>query len=205
MGANLQEMFKKLPQVSEILESEEILKAYEEYPESLIKLIEQFQKLPTIGKKSAERLAMSIVGKDEESVEDFSKALLEVKSKIHPCKICGNLTEDEICGICKDVSREENIICVIEDVRNLYAIEKSSVFHGKYHILGGLISPSDNVKAEDLSIDKLLDRIDKENIKEVILAISSTIEGETTSLFLAHLLENKNVKVSKIASGIPVG
>ena len=175
------------------------------YPESLNKLIEQFQKLPTIGKKSAERLAMSIVGRDLESVEEFSKSLLEVKSKIHPCKICGNLTEDEICGICKDISREENTICVIEDVRNLYAIEKSSVYHGKYHILGGLISPSDNVKAEDLSIDKLLDRIDKENINEVILAISSTIEGETTSLFLAHLLENKNVKVSKIASGIPVG
>ena len=175
------------------------------YPESLNKLIEQFQKLPTIGKKSAERLAMSIVGRDLESVEEFSKSLLEVKSKIHPCKICGNLTEDEICGICKDISREENTICVIEDVRNLYAIEKSSVYHGKYHILGGLISPSDNVKAEDLSIDKLLDRIDKENIKEVILAISSTIEGETTSLFLAHLLEGKNVRVSKIASGIPVG
>ena len=120
------------------------------YPESLTKLIEQFQKLPTIGKKSAERLAMSIVGKDLDSVEEFSNSLLEVKSKIHPCKICGNLTEDEICGICKDVSREDNVICVIEDVKNLYAIEKSSVFHGKYHILGGLISPSDNVKAEDL-------------------------------------------------------
>ena len=174
------------------------------YPESLTKLIEQFQKLPTIGKKSAERLAMSIVGKDLDSVEEFSNALLEVKSKIHPCKICGNLTEEEVCGICKDVSREDSIICVIEDVKNLYAIEKSQVFHGKYHILGGLISPSDNVKAEDLSIDKLLDRIDKENITEIILAISSTIEGETTSLFLAHLLEGKNVKVSKIASWIPV-
>ena len=144
------------------------------YPESLTKLIEEFQKLPTIGKKSAERLAMSIVGKDLSSVENFSNSLLEVKSKIHPCKICGNLTEDDLCSICKDVSREDDIICVIEDVRNLYAIEKSSVFHGKYHILGGLISPSDNIKAEDLSIDKLLDRIDKENIKEIILAISST-------------------------------
>ena len=175
------------------------------YPESLNKLIEQFQKLPTIGKKSAERLAMSIVGRDLESVEEFSKSLLEVKSKIHPCKICGNLTEDEICGICKDISREENTICVIEDVRNLYAIEKSSVYHGKYHILGGLISPSDNVKAEDLSIDKLLDRIDKEDIKEVIIAISSTIEGETTILFLSSILSKLNVKITKLAQGIPVG
>lgn len=175
------------------------------YPESLVNLIEQFQKLPTIGKKSAERLAMSIIERDENSVEEFSKALLEVKEKIHPCKRCGNLTEDDLCSICKDVSRDDKTICVIEDVRNLIAIEKSSVYHGSYHILGGLISPSDDIKAEDLSIDKLLDRIDKEGVKEIILAISSTIEGETTSLFLAHLLEEKNVRVSKIASGIPVG
>lgn len=175
------------------------------YPESLVNLIEQFQKLPTIGKKSAERLAMNIVDRDKDSIEKFSKALLDVKEKVHPCKICGNLTEDDICSICKDISRDEHTLCVIEDVRNLIAIEKSSVFHGRYHILGGLISPSDNVKAEDLSIDKLLERIDNEGIREIILAISSTIEGETTSLFLAHLLENKDVKVSKIASGIPVG
>lgn len=175
------------------------------YPESLVNLIEQFQKLPTIGKKSAERLAMSIIERDKNSVEEFSKALLEVKEKIHPCRRCGNLTEDDLCSICKDISRDGKTICVIEDVRNLIAIEKSSVYHGSYHILGGLISPSNDIKAEDLSIDKLLDRIDKEGVKEIILAISSTIEGETTSLFLAHLLEEKNVKVSKIASGIPVG
>lgn len=175
------------------------------YPESLVNLIEQFQKLPTIGKKSAERLAMSIIERNKNSVEEFSKALLEVKEKIHPCRKCGNLTEDDLCSICKDISRDGKTICVIEDVRNLIAIEKSSVYHGSYHILGGLISPSNDIKAEDLSIDKLLDRIDKEGVKEIILAISSTIEGETTSLFLAHLLEEKNVKVSKIASGIPVG
>lgn len=175
------------------------------YPESLVNLIEQFQKLPTIGKKSAERLAMSIIERNKNSVEEFSKALLEVKEKIHPCRRCGNLTEDDLCSICKDISRDGKTICVIEDVRNLIAIEKSSVYHGSYHILGGLISPSNDIKAEDLSIDKLLDRIDKEGVKEIILAISSTIEGETTSLFLAHLLEEKNVKVSKIASGIPVG
>ena len=175
------------------------------YPESLVNLIEQFQKLPTIGKKSAERLAMSIIERDKNSIEEFSKALLDVKEKIHPCRRCGNLTEDDLCSICKDISRDGKTICVIEDVRNLIAIEKSSVYHGSYHILGGLISPSNDIKAEDLSIDKLLDRIDKEGVKEIILAISSTIEGETTSLFLAHLLEEKNVKVSKIASGIPVG
>lgn len=175
------------------------------YPESLNKLIEEFQKLPTIGRKSAERLAMAIVDKDLDSVKEFSQSLIEVKEKIKHCKICGNLTEDDVCGICKDISRDESTICLVEDVRNLIAIEKSHVYHGKYHVLGGLISPSDNIGVENLSVDKLLDRIDKENIKEIILAISSTIEGETTSLFLAGLLEDKDVKVSRIASGIPVG
>ncbi len=175
------------------------------YPESLNKLIEEFQKLPTIGRKSAERLAMAIVDNDLDSVKEFSQSLIEVKEKIKHCKICGNLTEGDVCGICKDISRDESTICLVEDVRNLIAIEKSHVYHGKYHVLGGLISPSDNIGVENLSVDKLLDRIDKENIKEIILAISSTIEGETTSLFLAGLLEDKDVKVSRIASGIPVG
>lgn len=175
------------------------------YPESLNKLIEEFQKLPTIGRKSAERLAMAIVDNDLDSVKEFSQSLIEVKEKIKYCKICGNLTEGDVCGICKDISRDESTICLVEDVRNLIAIEKSHVYHGKYHVLGGLISPSDNIGVENLSVDKLLDRIDKENIKEIILAISSTIEGETTSLFLAGLLEDKDVKVSRIASGIPVG
>lgn len=175
------------------------------YPESLNKLIEEFQKLPTIGRKSAERLAMAIVDNDLDSVKEFSQSLIEVKEKIKHCKICGNLTEDDVCGICKDISRDESTICLVEDVRNLIAIEKSHVYDGKYHVLGGLISPSDNIGVENLSVDKLLDRIDKENIKEIILAISSTIEGETTSLFLAGLLEDKDVKVSRIASGIPVG
>lgn len=175
------------------------------YPESLNKLIEEFQKLPTIGRKSAERLAMAIVDKDFDSVKSFSDSLIDVKNKIQHCKICGNLTEDDVCDICKDISRDDTTICLVEDVRNLIAIEKSHVYHGKYHVLGGLISPSDNIGVENLSVDKLLDRIEKENIKEIILAISSTIEGETTSLFLAGLLEDKDVKVSKIASGIPVG
>lgn len=175
------------------------------YPESLNKLIEEFQKLPTIGRKSAERLAMAIIDRDFESVKEFSDSLIEVKEKTKHCKICGNLTEDDVCGICRDISRDDTTICLVEDVRNLIAIEKSHVFHGKYHVLGGLISPSDNIGVENLSVDKLLERIEKEDIKEVILAISSTIEGETTSLFLAGLLEDKNVKVSRIASGIPVG
>lgn len=175
------------------------------YPDSLINLIEQFQKLPTIGRKSAERLAMNIVFRDEESVKEFADALMIAKKKIKECEICGNLTEHDICDICKDITREDDFVCVVEDVTDLIAIEKSSAFHGKYHVLGGLISPSDNIGPDELSIDKLINRIDREGIREIILAIPSTIEGETTSLFLSSLLSKRDVKVSKLAQGIPVG
>lgn len=175
------------------------------YPESLQNLIEQFQKLPTIGRKSAERLAMAIVESDYRSVDDFSKSLTEVKDRINACKICGNLTEDEVCDICKDITRNEEYLCIVEDVRNLIAIEKSHAYRGKYHVLGGLISPSDGLGPDQLNIDKLLERIEKENIEEVILAISSTIEGETTVLFLTNLLSERNIKITKLAQGIPVG
>lgn len=174
-------------------------------PESLNNLIEQFQKLPTIGRKSAERLAMSIVDEDMENVEAFSKALMEVKERIHHCNICGNLTEEETCKICRDFTRDEEYLCIVEDVRNLIAIEKSGAYRGKYHVLGGLISPSDDISPDKLNIDKLIERLDKEDIKEIILAISSTIEGETTILFISNLLKGRNIKISKIAQGIPVG
>lgn len=174
-------------------------------PESLNNLIEQFQKLPTIGRKSAERLAMSIVDEDIKSVKDFSDSLMEVKNRIHHCKICGNLTEDDVCSICKDFTRDEEYLCIVEDVRNLIAIEKSGAYRGKYHVLGGLISPSDDIGPDKLNIDKLLERLDNEDIKEIILAISSTIEGETTILFITNLLKDRNIKISKIAQGIPVG
>ena len=132
------------------------------YPESLQNLIEHFQKLPTIGRKSAERLAMAIVESDYKSVDDFSKSLTEVKDRIHACKICGNLTEDEVCDICKDITRNEEYLCIVEDVRNLIAIEKSHAYRGRYHVLGGLISPSDGLGPDQLNIDKLLERIEKE-------------------------------------------
>ena len=174
-------------------------------PESLNNLIEEFQKLPTIGRKSAERLAMSIVDEDIENVESFSKSLMEVKERIHHCNICGNLTEEETCKICRDFTRDEEYLCIVEDVRNLIAIEKSGAYRGKYHVLGGLISPSDDISPDKLNIDKLIERLDKEDIKEIILAISSTIEGETTILFISNLLRGRDIKISKIAQGIPVG
>lgn len=175
------------------------------FPESLNNLIEEFQKLPTIGRKSAERLAMNIVERDETDIKDFANSLMQVKEKIHRCEICGNLTEAQVCDICKDITREEDFICIVEEVKDLIAIEKSGAFRGKYHVLGGLISPSDGIGPDELNIDKLLNRIDSEGINEVILAISSTIEGETTTLFLTSLLNEKNIRVTKIAQGIPVG
>lgn len=175
------------------------------FPESLANLIEKFQKLPTIGRKSAERLAMSIVEDDKKDIEDFAQSLIDVKNRIHSCKICGNLTEGDICDICKDISRDDETVCIVEDIQDLIAIEKSGAYRGRYHVLGGLISPSDDIGPDQLNIDSLLERINKKEIKEVILAISSTIEGETTILFLQNLLAKRDVRVTKLAQGIPVG
>lgn len=175
------------------------------YPESLEILIAEFTKLPTIGKKSAERLAMSIIKRDEDEVERLSKALMDVKTKVHKCRACGNLTENEICDICLNPKRDKSIITVVEDASNLIAIEKSGEYRGLYHVIGGLISPMKDISAENINIDSLLNRVDSGEIEEVILAISPTVDGETTSLFLNELLKSKNVKVSRIASGIPMG
>lgn len=175
------------------------------YPESLEILIAEFTKLPTIGKKSAERLAMSIIKRDEDEVQRLSKALMDVKTKVHKCKSCGNLTENEICDICLNPKRDKSIITVVEDTSNLIAIEKSGEYRGLYHVIGGLISPMKDISAENINIDSLFSRVDSGEIEEVILAISPTVDGETTSLFLNELLKSKNVKVSRIASGIPMG
>ena len=175
------------------------------YPESLEILIAEFTKLPTIGKKSAERLAMSIIKRDEDEVQRLRKALMDVKTKVHKCKSCGNLTENEICDICLNPKRDKSIITVVEHTSNLIAIEKSGEYRGLYHVIGGLISPMKDISAENINIDSLLSRVDSGEIEEVILAISPTVDGETTSLFLNELLKSKNVKVSRIASGIPMG
>lgn len=175
------------------------------YPESLEILIAEFSKLPTIGKKSAERLAMSIIKKDEEEVARFSRALTDVKKKVHSCKTCGNLTENELCDICLNPKRDRSIVTVVEDASNLIAIEKSGEYRGLYHVIGGLISPMRDISAENINIDSLLNRVEAGEIEEIILAISPTVDGETTSLFLNELLKNKNIRVSRIASGIPMG
>ena len=175
------------------------------YPESLNLLIESFKKLPGIGEKTAERLAFAVMNMDEEDIDAFSDSIKDVKTKIRKCNVCGNITEEDICSICKDESRDYTVICVVRDSKDIISFDKTGSYNGKYHVLNGLISPIDGRGPEDINIEKLIERVKKGKIKEVILAISSTLEGETTSLYISKLLEKENVSISKIARGIPIG
>ena len=175
------------------------------YPKSLKNLIDCFKKLPGVGEKTAERFSLSVLNFDESLIESFSDSIKDVKYKIKRCSICNNLTESDICDICKDDNRDSSVICVVSEAKNSILFEKIGTYRGKYHILNGLISPLDGIGPEDLNIDKLIDRIEKERVKEVILALKPSIEGETTSLYISKILSSKNVKVSKIAHGIPLG
>ena len=175
------------------------------YPKTLQNLIECFQKLPGIGEKTAERLALSILKLDQEIVDVFANSLRDTKTKIKKCSICNNYSEEEVCEICKDESREQDILCVVEDPKNIIMFEKIGIFNGKYHVINGLISPLDGINPEDIHIPQLLERIKNEGIKEVILAVKPSVEGETTSLYISKMLINTDVIVSKIAHGVPLG
>ena len=176
------------------------------YPESLNELIESLKKLPTIGEKSAERLAFAIMNMEEEDANIFSESIKNVKTKIKKCKNCGNITEEELCSICSNDDRDKTLICVVEDSKNIITLEKMGTYTGRYHVLGGLISPIDGIGPDDIEIKSLIDRVKNDDIKEVIIAISPTLEGETTALYISKLLENdSNVVVSRIAYGIPMG
>lgn len=175
------------------------------YPQTINNLIECFKKFPGIGEKTAERLALSCLNMEDEMIELFVKSLKDSKTKIKTCEKCGNLSEDTLCDICKDKSRDSSILCVVEESKNIVLFEKIGTFNGRYHVLGGLISPLDGINPEDINISSLIKRIKDENIKEVILAIKPTVEGETTALYIRKLLEGTNVIISKIAHGIPMG
>ena len=175
------------------------------YPITIRNLIECFKKLPGIGEKTAERLALATLNLDTEIIHLFAESLENTKTKIKRCSICNNLSEEDTCEICKDSNRERDIICVVEDPKNVVLFEKLVSYHGLYHVLNGLISPLDGINPEDINILALIERIEKENIKEVIIAVKPSIEGETTSLYILKLLEHKNVIVSKIAHGVPLG
>ena len=175
------------------------------YPNSLQELIEYFKLLPGIGEKNAERLAFAVLKFSDEQVEGFSESLKNVKTKIKKCEICNNLTENDKCDICLDQSRSSDVLCVVENTKNLILFEKANVFNGKYHVLEGLISPLEGINPEDIKINQLINRIKDEKIKEVILALTPNIEGETTSGYILKMLEGYDVSVTKIAAGIPVG
>lgn len=175
------------------------------YPESLNNLINSLKKLPSIGEKSAERLAFAIMNFDEEEILLFSNSIKDVKSKIKKCSVCGNITENEICDICLNEERDKTVICVVEDSKNIITLEKMGTYNGKYHVLNGLISPINGKGPRDIEIDSLIQKVNNNDIKEVIIAISPTLEGETTALYISKLLENTKVIVSRIAYGIPMG
>ena len=175
------------------------------YTKPLAKLIECFQKFPSIGPKSAQRLAFHILKMDEAEVEQFANAILDAKANIHYCDTCFNISSNSPCEICMDTSRAKNIICVVQDAKDLIAIEKTKEYHGQYHVLQGVLSPMDGIGVEDIKIKELLTRIADETIEEVIIALSPSVEGEATSLYLTKLIKPFNIKITRIAFGIPVG
>ncbi len=173
--------------------------------ETLLVAIDELSKLPGIGKKTAQRLALHIIKNDKESAEKLAKAIINLKEKLMLCKQCFNLSEDELCDICKNPKRDQSTICVVEEVSDVIAIEKSHEFNGLYHVLGGVLSPLMGIGAENIRIKELINRFHSEEIKEVILALNPDTEGETTSLYLAKLIKPLGIKVTRIARGIPIG
>ena len=174
-------------------------------PKPLARLIKELNKLPTIGPKTAQRLAFYIVRSDYDKVKSLADALLEVKESIRYCSICGNITDDDPCALCSDPRRDMSTICVVHGAQDIIAMERTREFKGVYHVLNGAISPMDGVGPDQLRIKELLERINSKNIKEVILALDPNVEGEATAMYIARLLKPLGVYVTKIASGMPFG
>ena len=174
-------------------------------PKSFEKLVNTLTILPGVGEKTAERYVYSLYEKDYEEVENLANSLIDFKKNIKNCDICGCLSDDEICDICRDNSREKSTICIVEDSKSVFFIEKTKKYNGYYHVLNGLISPIEGINPEDLNIEKLVkERID-DNLKEIIIALNPSIEGEVTSLYIQKILEKFNIKVSRLSYGIPMG
>lgn len=173
------------------------------YPKNFERLIESFSKLPGVGKKTAERYAFATLNWESEWIDEFSTSLLSIRDGIKRCKVCGNLSDGDICGICSDRNRNQKIICVVQSPKEVITIENMQEYNGVYHVLNGCINVQKGILPENLNIDNLLKRIDG-SIEEVILACDPTVEGETTALYIAKLLEGK-VKVTRLAHGIPMG
>ncbi|HNZ78008.1 MAG TPA: recombination mediator RecR [Bacilli bacterium] len=175
------------------------------YPSSLTKLIENFQMYPGIGPKTAERLALFTIQKlSSDKVKSFSDSLKEVLEKIKKCEICGNITEGALCDICSSPTRDD-ILMVVESVKDVLVFEKTNQYNGRYHVLGDLISPLNGVSPEDINLKTLISRVEKEKIREIIIATSANIEGEMTALYIKNIFEGKDVSITRIGYGLPVG
>ena len=175
------------------------------YAAPIANLIEQFTKLPGVGRKTAQRLAFFVLDMDTLEAEKLSKAITSAKEKIRFCSVCCNLTEENPCRLCSDDKRDKSIICVVEGAKDVIAMERSRDYNGEYHILHGVISPMDNIGPSDIKVKELLNRLADGIVKEIIIATNPTVEGEATSLYLSKLIKPLGVKVTRIAHGIPVG
>ena len=172
-------------------------------PDTIEKLIEEFSRFPGIGRKTAQRMTFNVLKSSTDEASTLAKAIIDMKSKIKFCNICHGITEENPCLICKDVKRDPSLICVIEDPADIYTLEKNRIFNGLYHVLGGLLSPLDGIGPEDININTLINRLKPGY--EVIIATNSSIEGETTSLYIAKLLNEKSINITRLATGIPMG
>ena len=175
------------------------------YPKSIKNLIDSFKYFPGIGEKTAERLAFSVLNMDDDQIEMISKSIFSIKKDLKRCKICNNFSEEDICSICSDSLRDKNTLCVVEDPKTIFLIEKMGIYHGYYHVLNGLISSFDGISPEKINLHKLIERIDENKFKEIIIAVKPCIEGEMTALYINNILSGRDLNVTRLASGIPMG
>ena len=175
------------------------------YPDSIKKIIDSFRNLPGIGYKTAERLAFCMIDFDKDKLSEFSEAICNLRDNICNCSVCGNISDNSICSICANLDRDDSILLVVEKPKDIVLFEKLGVYKGKYHVLNGLISPLDGIGPDEINLSKLVDRVNSSEVKEIILALKPSIEGETTMQYIKKMLENNNVKISKIATGVSIG
>jgi recombination protein RecR len=172
---------------------------------SLELLVKNLSKLPGVGKKSASRIAYHLLNSSSGFNEILGKEIIEIQSKIKKCSICGNYTEEEICNICSSIDRDRSILCVVEQPQDVSTIESTGDFRGLFHVINGVLAPLDGIGPEELQLGKLVDRVNKDNISEIIIATNPTLEGDSTALYIAHLFKESDVSITRIASGLPVG
>lgn len=178
----------------------------QQYPSQLLeRAVEAFSQLPGVGRKTALRLVLHLLRQSTEDVDSFADAVIRVKHDVKYCKVCHNISDNEVCSICSDPRREASVVCVVENIQDVMAIENTQQFHGLYHVLGGIISPMDGIGPHDLEIESLVERVEEGTVKEIILALASTMEGDTTNFYISRKLKDTGVKLSIIARGISVG